>query len=437
MGLGLFWLVVSADYSRLKLIYSMLAGAFLSAGLGIWQFLNQAAFASKWLGLAEHQGIDLGASVIEAVGSDGVGERWLRAYGAMDHPNVLGGVLALGIIFTVYQIIAYEKSSGFSIFDFRFSNKMQNANPPAILRDNFSAQGGSASGRQTIFNDKIFNFINWLMILVFTAALFFSFSRSAWLALAAGLIVIIVFTVAGGNLKRQRALAEIILAMGILVFVVFSQYQNLVVARLNSEGRLETKSNFERLASYKEAWRLIQDDSLIGVGPGNYTLALNRLLPWQESYYYQPTHNVFLLIWSEIGIFGLLSFLGMIVYLIIINFSPFTKASEDKQFFPLRQGFGGQVIFNEGFENLSIGNCLKIVNCKLKIRNSYLAKNLMFNTSVLIALIVLMFFDHWLWSLHFGVLYFWLVLGLVVTPLAKVSPAGAGDFSGKVKYKSP
>jgi len=33
---------------------------------------------------------------------------------------------------------------------------------------------------------------------------------------------------------------------------------------------------------------------------------------------------------------------------------------------------------------------------------------------ILVALVVIMSFDHWLWSLHFGVLFFWLVLGIII-----------------------
>ncbi|MDP2736252.1 MAG: hypothetical protein Q8O59_00490, partial [bacterium] len=36
LGVGLFWLVIKADYNRLKLIYAMLAGIFFQAVLGIW-----------------------------------------------------------------------------------------------------------------------------------------------------------------------------------------------------------------------------------------------------------------------------------------------------------------------------------------------------------------------------------------------------------------
>ncbi|MFH0955809.1 MAG: O-antigen ligase family protein [Candidatus Falkowbacteria bacterium] len=327
LGIGLFWLIVRANYNRVKLIYAILTGVFLQAVLGIWQFLTQSSFANKWLGLALHNGADLGTSVIEAVGADGIGERWLRSYGGLDHPNILGGMLVAGIILIISQIIIYEKS-------FRATNKI----------------------KKTIL---------WLFLVVFTAGLFFSFSRSAWLGLAVGLAVMVILAVVDRNLKLQKGLAEIILVMGVLLFILFNQYQNLITSRLGSEGRLEEKSTSERLVSYQESWQLTKNNWATGVGLGNYTLVLSRQMPGRESFYYQPTHNVFLLVWSEIGIFGLLFFIGLIIYALMGLFRRYAFSDDGRM-------------------------------------------------AILIALIVIMFFDHWLFSLHFGVLFFWLVLGLVM-----------------------
>ena len=373
LGLGLFWLVASANYDRLKLVYAIGAGAFLSAGLGIWQFLSQATFANKWLGLAWHRGADLGASVIEAVGADGVGERWLRAYGGLDHPNILGGMLAIGTLLLIEQIVVRERVSNFPSFAKAAEDK-QFFPPEAGQAIPLSSPGlRRTSNFQIIFNDKIFKYVDWFLLLVFTAGLFFSFSRSAWLALAAGLIGLVILAVGRGNLKLQKPLAETILVMGILSLILFSQYQNLVVSRLAGEGRLENKSNFERLASYQESWRIIKNNWLLGVGPGNYTLALrNKIIPDQDSYYYQPAHNAFLLVWAEIGIGGLIFFVGAVIYLFVRLLRP------QPQF--LKLGLGSR-------------------------HDS--------RTATLITLIVLLSLDHWLVSLHFGGLFFWLVLGLV------------------------
>jgi len=357
LGVGLFWLIVSASYDRLKLIYAVLAGLFLQSILGIWQFLTQSSFANKWLGLALHNGTDLGTSVIEAVGADGIGERWLRAYGGLDHPNMLGGVLAVGILLVIGRIITMERKKNF--------------------------QFSLVEPGQAIFNAKIFEMIVWIFLIVFTAALFFSFSRSAWLGLAVGLVIMMIIAVVKRNLKLQKSLAEIILVIGVVLFVLFSQYQNLITSRLGGEGRLEEKSTFERLISYQESCQIIKNNWASGVGRGNYTLALSRQIPGRESFYYQPTHNVFLLVLSETGIVGLLFFVALL----------FVIASDRR---------------NRGNLTYSDDNQRLLRRCAS--RNDSINGG-----TILIALVVMMTFDHWLFSLHFGVLFFWLVLGIVAS----------------------
>ncbi|MFA6306172.1 MAG: O-antigen ligase family protein, partial [Candidatus Gracilibacteria bacterium] len=226
-------------------------------------------------------------------------------------------------------------------------------------------------------------------------ALFFSFSRSAWLGLAGGLIVMMALAVVGKNLKQQRNLAEIILVMGILLFILFNQYQNLITSRLGGEGRLEEKSTSERLVSYQESWQMIKNNWAIGVGLGNYTLALNRQAPKQNSFYYQPAHNVFMLVLSEIGIVGLLFFIGLIFIIASNNLFCHSGRRAGIQF---------------GCENRVSGLRVKpaMTRCLEFSDNENLA-------AILIALIVAMSLDHWTWSLHFGVLFFWLVLGLIIS----------------------
>ena len=370
LGAGLFWLIVKASYNRLKLIYAILGGIFLQAVLGIWQFLSQSSFANKWLGLSLHNAADLGTSVVQAIGADGVGERWLRAYGGLDHPNILGGVLTIGIILVINQILFCEKCFRITNYELRITNKMQNAKFNCIIL-----------------------YTLYFILLTFTVALFFSFSRTAWLGLAIGLAIMMLLAVVRRNLKLQKGLAEIILVMGIALFILFSQYQNLVTARLTGEGRLENKSTSERLVSYQESWQMIKNNWLTGVGLGNYTLTLNWQTPNQNSVYYQSAYNVFLLVWAEVGIVGLLFFIGVL----------FVIASDN-----LFRHSGRRAGIQFGRENRVSGLRVKpaMTGCFMAPRN---------DSVILIALIVIMSLDHWLFSLHFGVLFFWLVLGLIMS----------------------
>ena len=105
MGIGLFWLISSVEYNRRYLVGSFLISAIIQAFLGIWQFFTQSSFASKWLGMALHDASDLGTSVIQIIGSDGFWQRWLRAYGGLDHPNILGGLLGIGVFVSIISIV--------------------------------------------------------------------------------------------------------------------------------------------------------------------------------------------------------------------------------------------------------------------------------------------------------------------------------------------
>jgi len=329
LGVGLFWLIVSANYDKLKLIYAVFAGFFLQAILGVWQFFSQSSFSNKWLGLAAHDPAQLGTSVIEFVARDGIGERWLRAYGGLDHPNILGGVMAIVIILIINQIVIQGKNFGITNYELRITNTVK----------------------------KI---IWWIFLAVFSVALFFSFSRGAWLAVLVGGFFMLISFAIRRDLKSQKAMLTAILFSSILIGVLFFQYNELVITRLTDNSRLEIKSKVERVASYREAIGMIKKYPITGVGLGNYTLALSRQIPNQESFYYQPTHNVFLLIWAEVGIFGLLFFIGLMIYLFARCFTA---------------------------------------------RNNMVAASL-------IVLIILMSIDHWLFSLHFGILFFWLILGM-------------------------
>ncbi|MDD4332493.1 MAG: O-antigen ligase family protein [Patescibacteria group bacterium] len=345
LGVGLFWLITSVKYDKAKFIWSLTAGIFLQACLGIWQFLTQSTFAFKWLGLAEHPAANY-SSVIETIG----GGRWLRAYGGLDNPNILGGVLVVAILllFCHSELAPVATGAG------------EESRLDRISRDPSSRKFSGL--RMTLILFTIY-------CLLFTT-LFFTFSRAAWLGLAIGLAAILILAIIKKDFFAQKSVLKIIL-IGALVFFIFGNiYSDLLSTRLSDETRLEIKSNTERIESFSDAKNIIKKHWLFGVGIGNYTLALSQEKPGLPFYLYQPTHNVFLLIWSEIGIFGLAFFLLFLL----------------STFYYL------------------LSNLKKEISIEAY---SYLA--------IIIALLVIFQFDHWWWSLHFGVLFFWMSLGLLYT----------------------
>lgn len=325
-GIGLFYLLRegSSAYSyeevcfdKAKTIYWFFFSIFLQSLLGIFQFLEQKAISCKYLGLASHDSGTLGAAVIEA--SSG---RWLRAYGGMDHPNIFGGVLALTLIIVGY-LLAEKK----------------------MIRSKREAA------------ESILLFIFYFVGLF---ALFFTFSRAAWLAYGLGLLILLIALAIKNDRWILGRFVALIFFSVVMILIVSYPYRDLLRVRTEGTTRLEQKSFNEREEYLGQAKSLIENNWLVGVGTGNYTVALAaRDEVKKEAWVYQPVHNVFLLLWSEAGVFSLIFFLLFLFFLI----------KKDRR------------------ENFSL--------------------------AVLGGMLILMLFDHWLLSLPFGIIFFFFILGLI------------------------
>lgn len=271
LGIGLFWLIIKLPFNKIKAAYAFFGGLVLQGSLAVWQFFNQYAFGNKWLGMAEHLALTPGTSVIETVGADGEGERWLRAYGSFSHPNILGGVMAFGLILLTYLFI----------------------------KDNSK-------------NRKI---TNYFLFFVLFLGLLFSFSRTAYLSFFVGFLMIFISELIKKNWLAIKRLGGIFLLLVIIFGAIFLNYQNLFITRVGGAERLEVKSSSERQMYLEDSFRMLKNNWFRPRGVGNYTKALieeNKETAW---YYFHPVHNVFLLAWLEIGPFGLLFFLIFLAYL--------------------------------------------------------------------------------------------------------------------------
>lgn len=267
-GVGLIWLMKKIDYAKIKLAAAFVLSMLFSAGLGIYQFINGGSGAVKWLGLAWREAKNLGDSVVEVSG-----ERFLRAYGSLPHPNILAGFLVVALIL-VFYIFWQTKNT----------------------------------------NSKKQNIFLYLSIIFLTSGLFFTFSRAAWLA---GIILCIVFCVVWIKQKSFERYKKIGLASVVLTAIILTGvYWPLVVVRTGNETRLEIKSTTERLGGYRAAVEIIKGQPLWGVGLGNYTKVLAQKTPEAPVWKNQPVHNVFVLAWAELGMIGIL-LLGFLLYILL------------------------------------------------------------------------------------------------------------------------
>lgn len=149
-----------------------------------------------------------------------------------------------------------------------------------------------------------------------------------------------------------------------IVFIIVLREQ--ISPRFDTVTIKQERSVSERMVSLQDAQSLIKEHLFIGVGAGNFTAEIMQLQPERPVWSIQPAHNVFVLILAELGLVGLLLFVGFLVF----------------SFLPILQS--------------------KIVN---------------HNSAILIAFLTLMpsfFLDHWLWTSHFGLLLLFLLAGLMM-----------------------
>jgi O-antigen ligase len=334
-GVGLFLVLRAAKFDVIKLVWAFVISAVIQAGLGVWQFLSQSTFSSKWLGMAMHDPTVPGTFVVETEL-----RRWLRAYGSLPHPNMLAGFLATAMFLIAWL---YQKT------EYGFKKIFL---PVIFIILSF--------GLFTTFSKSVIG--GFLVALFFLWAMIFlrkwssiSSGNNGSTGLTTGLFPKRVERVEGQ--KEIKIIFFKFTLIFIAVATIFSVvFWEPVQTRIYGAERLEIKSTTERLDYFNQAWQLIKNHPFIGVGLGNYTLAVhNEINPNLQSWDYQPVHNIYLLILAELGIIGLILWLAVVFF--IVKKLPITH-------YPL-----------------------------------------------LLTFLVIGLFDHYLWTLYFGIILFWLVLG--------------------------
>lgn len=264
----LFFVLYLGPFSFKESVRWLVLGSILPAVLGIFQFVFQDVFASKWLGLANHAGWQAGTSIVS--GSD-IG-RMLRSYGPFAHPNIFGGYLVVVILLSLLWSLSIIK-----------------------------------------VKLKIVLFASYCLLLT---SLFFTFSRSALLALVVSLLIYFVQDKVAIK-KRFYRIFYTVLPIIILVLVLVP----VLAVRVSGDSVNEIKSITERTNQVGESLPIIKNNLWFGVGAGNYTLALYNNDPSRSGWEYQPVHNVGLLVLSELGLVGLILLLFIILSFFNYNFS--------------------------------------------------------------------------------------------------------------------
>lgn len=229
------------------------------------------SFAQSSLGLqslGEHM-LEPARSGVSVVIGDGF--RFLRAYGLSDHPNILGGCIAFGLVLLLAAAL-YGK------------------------------------GRQPVLASSVF--------LVAFPALVMTFSRSAWLSLmVAGSFMV----VCEASARRWDSVKRVVL-LGVLSLLVAAPFliknNSVFQKRVNSGNVSQDAPMIERTMLIDAGNILFVEHSAIGVGLGASPLAMKERFE-EFPLDFQPPHYAILNAAMETGVFGGVFYLLLLIVPVI------------------------------------------------------------------------------------------------------------------------
>ncbi len=256
-----------------KTLAVFIGSAFLQALTGIAQSYKQAAVGLRMLGESPIKIDSQGVAVFIVHGI-----KYLRAYGTTPHPNVLAFVLLGGLFSCFIYGVFYEQYST----------------------------------KKSILIFSAFGLILWTFMLTFSRTM-----------IGVGSVCLLL----GFWIFRQKQIARYFIGLYLAISLTFCfVYWPQVISRLSVS--YEEEAVQDRLIYNKIALSETRTHFLLGDGIGQSVPAMMKHFRDYPIYVYQPTHNVYLLIVSELGILGFLSIAGFVVFL----HYDFSKYAPNKSF---------------------------------------------------------------------------------------------------------
>lgn len=174
-----------------------------------------------------------------------------------------------------------------------------------------------------------------------------TFSRATWLALFLALLPTSFLLMKQGLLKF-RHLAWALLPVLVLTIV----FQDAILSRVGEGSEnLENRANL-----FTTAFNMIMAHPLLGIGINTYTHQMAAYTV-REMYYHWDymVHSKYLLLWSETGLFGLLSFVAIVLIAFVAAFRLTRK--QDRLVATIGAGVFGAILVYAIHMNFESYNC--------------------------------------------------------------------------------
>lgn len=258
-----FVIVVAAASPPPKVILAVLIFSMLIHGaIGGLQVIFQGEIGLSWFG---EFSLDVTKSGISVLESDG--QRWLRPYGLLPHPNILAGIITTGLLASAVWILD--------------------------------------SGKKQPMGGILFLIGFWFLLL--------TFSRGAWIGFAVGALFALPFIWRLANFWKN--IIQIVIGTVIVGTLFVAIFYPLLLSRAGiSEQNTELRSVSDRIVYMDIARDAIEKHPLRGVGAGNFPWYASNYLFYKTDYDLRGdnVHNIYLTVFSELGLIGFVLFMGMI-----------------------------------------------------------------------------------------------------------------------------
>ncbi len=270
---GLYLYIVNEVHTLNEVAVPILVQTLIQGGVGTAQILAQHSIG--WVSWGELE-LDPTWSGVSFLVVEGVHR--LRAYGLTDHPNILGGCLALGLLILAGWYLERDTAP-----------------------------------------DRRWQPVRAVLLMPGLVCLLLTFSRAAWLGIVSGLVWMVFCLL---RFRQKQTLLTLTAIAGAWIVVAFPFiWHNLpfLGLRINpptaeSGGHeiVVDASLSERRLLGEAANQIFVSHAILGTGLGTFPMALLAAEP-AFPIDYQPVHNVLLDVASEIGLFGgVFFFLAMI-----------------------------------------------------------------------------------------------------------------------------
>lgn len=331
------------------------------------------------------------------------GHTYIRTYGLFPHPNILGGFLLFSITITLLYGKMFHSVKNKIVLRLPRFLKMFHVEHFKNLRG------------ETMIN---------ILILIQSLALLLTFSKSAIIGITICLFYIYVllppremFHMEHKNISpcKRDGWGEVNVLHGTIlpkfysdpnrrvIILIFLILINLSYLSWNNFYPMLYNSIQQRVIYLNVSRGTILSNPVLGVGIGQFVLNMQIYFNNLELWQFQPVHNVFLLILSELGIVGL----GLCIYWLYRMFHP-VKLSNVPHGTSANHGTSVE----QKLSNREVASGTKSI---LQNKYNYLSNSvtLHYFKGILLGFIFIMLFDHYFWDIQQGSIMLWMTAGFI------------------------